>query len=393
MAHAFVLNCGSSSIKSAIIDTQTGQRMIEILAERLGQPNSDLVFKYQGQKYQQRVASGSYADTFNQIYQFLLEHHLLDQLVVVGHRVVHGGCDFNQPALIDQDVMHLIEKNRPLAPLHNGANKAGIEFCQKLLPELPQIAVFDTAFHQSMPKTSYQYAIDQTLAQDYQIRKYGFHGTSHQYITQTFSQRHEIDYPNIIVAHLGNGCSVTAVKDGQSYDTSMGFTPLDGLVMGTRSGTIDPGVFGYVAQQLGWDSQKMTTVLNKESGLLGLCGDNDMRDIEARVEKGDVAASDALALFCQRIASYVASYWRYYERFDGLVFTGGIGENSPVVRQQVIQALLNLGLALDQSANDAMIKQPAGLINANGSPRIDVIPTDEENMIAQLSIKLVKSVE
>ena len=294
---------------------------------------------------------------------------------------------FDSSVIITDDSLDKMKEIIPLAPLHNPANIEGIEFCQKIFPSLPQVAVFDTAFHQTIAKHVAEYAIPRELTDNYHIKKYGFHGTSHSYVSKEAAKIIGKEKGNFIVAHLGNGCSLSAVVNGESVDTTMGFTPLDGLIMGTRSGAVDAGIFRFLANNLGWNAHKITDVLNKESGLQGICGHNDMREIEdLAFNKNDENAKLAIEMFCHRVAHYVASYMMYFENFDSLVFTGGIGENGSVMRNDIIKKLENIGFKIDTNKNE---KRGETFISAENSHRIMVVSTNEELMIALDTINLI----
>ena len=309
----------------------------------------------------------------------------------MGHRVVHGGERFTRAARLDDDVVAAIEATSALAPLHNPANLQGIAATRTLFPALPQVAVFDTAFHQSLPPRAYRYALPEALYRDHAIRRYGFHGTSHAYISARADAL--AGRPGgWLTAHLGNGCSTAAVWEGQSLDTSMGLTPLEGLAMGTRSGDVDPGLHAHLARQLGWSLEEIDRVLNRESGLLGLSGhSNDMRELEAAADEGHAGAALAVEVFCYRIAKSLAALSCALPRLDGIVFTGGIGENSPRVRENVVALLPHFGLALDAEANRETIRGREGRIDAltPNRPALWVIPTDEEGRIADETRQLL----
>lgn len=378
MSHILVLNCGSSSVKFALINTNTSESLLTGLAENIGAKSCRVIFKAQ-EKIITPIENGQYKDIFTLLKEFLEENNHLEKISAIGHRVVHGGQYFSKSVLIDDDSLQKIKDCIPLAPLHNPAHIEGITFCQQIFPSLPQVAVFDTAFHQTMPNYVAEYAIPRELTEKHGVRKYGAHGTSHKYVSQQAAKILGEDKANVIVAHLGNGCSITAVVDGKSIDTSMGLTPLDGLVMGTRSGEIDPSVFAYLSDNLGWDITEITNMLNKKSGMLGLCGHNDMREVSELVEADNKDAKFAMDVFCHRIAKFVGSYLVYFKKFDGLVFTGGIGENAKDVRQNVITKLANLGFELDNDKNH----KSETFINTENSHNIMVVATNEELMIAQ----------
>ncbi|QIW09255.1 acetate kinase [Francisella sp. LA112445] len=384
MSHILVLNCGSSSVKFALINPQTAESLLTGLAENIGSKNCRVTFKAK-EKLQKNIENGLYSDIFNELKKFLSKSGYLNKISAIGHRVVHGGQFFSESVLIDDDSLQKIKDCIPLAPLHNPAHIEGIAFCKQIFPDLPQVAVFDTAFHQTMPNYVAEYAIPRELTQDHNIRKYGAHGTSHKYVSQQAAKILAKQKANVIVAHLGNGCSITAVADGKSIDTSMGLTPLDGLVMGTRSGTIDPSIFAYISDNLGWDIAKITNTLNKKSGLLGICGHNDMREVSELAAKGDDLAKLAIEIFCHRVAKFVASYMIYFKEFDALVFTGGIGENAVNIRENIVSKLNNVGFEIDVEKNS----KSDLFVNTSNSHKIMVIATNEELMIAQDTQKLI----
>jgi acetate kinase len=316
-------------------------------------------------------------------------HHPCE-LAAVGHRVVHGGERFQQATRVDDDLLEAIRALTPLAPLHNPANLMGIEVMQGLAPQTPQFAVFDTAFHQTMPPEAYRYALPESYFASHGIRRYGFHGISHQYISREAARRLDrpADQIRLISLHLGNGASATAIRDGQSIDTSMGMTPLAGLLMGSRTGDIDPGVLLFLQRELGMDAQRLDRLLNRESGLKGMVGSNDMRQVLAQAEAGDDGARLAVALFAYRIRSYIGAYLAILGGLDGLVFTGGIGEHSAEIRGRCCAGLGHLDIALDSHRNAAPGED--GRIDADSSRiRILVIPANEELEIArQVSLRL-----
>ena len=384
MSNILVLNCGSSSVKFAVINPITKQEFFSGLAENISQPNCQITFK-STTKVEKHIANGSYKDVFNELKNYLVDNNYLSSIVAIGHRVVAGGNYFSSSAVITDDNLQKIKNCIPLAPLHNPAHVEGIEFCQEMFPSLPQVAVFDTAFHQTIPSYIAEYAIPRELTQSQQIRKYGAHGTSHHFVSLKAAEVLDKEQGSFIVAHLGNGCSITAVVDGKSQDTSMGLTPLDGLVMGTRSGEIDPSVFGYLADNLGWDAKETTTMLNKQSGLLGICGHKDMREVSDLAKSGDKLAIKAIEMFCQRVAEFVAKYMMHFDNFDGLVFTGGIGENAVNIREKIIDKLKNIDFSLDDAKN----AKGETFINAENSHNIMIVPTNEELMIAKETFELV----
>ena len=381
-----VLNCGSSSVKAALIDPETGEQALSGLAERLGRPEARLVLKQGGTKTETGLPAAGYAEAFGALLAELERLSLREQVGAVGHRVVHGGSLFSAPALIDEAVLDGIKACIPLAPLHNPANLAGIVAAQAAFSGVPQVAVFDTAFHQSMPPVAYRYAVPEAWYSEYGVRRYGFHGTSHAYVAQQAARMlgRPLGTLNLITAHLGNGCSVAAIAGGRSVDTSMGLTPLEGLVMGTRSGNVDPNLHDYLARQAGLSLEQTTAVLNRESGLLGLSGlGSDMRELEQAAADGHEGARLAVEVFVYRLAKSIAGMTAALPTLDALVFTGGIGENSSGVRAAVLSRLGLLGFVLGEAANRAAVRGQGGFIGAPGSTPALVVNTDEELMIAQ----------
>jgi len=390
----FVLNCGSSSLKFSLIDNQTQQEVLSGLADALGSKSPIIKYKYQGVKHTIEFASKSaHQVAVNTIVALLGELQLDSKVSVVGHRVVHGGELFTQSALIDDTILKQLNKLSKLAPLHNPANIIGIESAKIAFPHLKQVAVFDTAFHQTMPEQAYIYALPYELYETHGIRRYGFHGTSHYYITQQAAVVLDkpVEQVNIISAHLGNGASVTAIKDGKSVDTSMGLTPLEGLVMGTRTGDLDPAIAQYMIEQLGYSNDDVNTVFNKKSGLLGISQlSNDCRIIEEQALAGHKGAILALDVFCYRLAKYIASYTVPLGRLDALVFTGGIGENSDIIRAKVLNQLSIFGFDLDNDANLNARFGQQGQITSQQGPKALVIPTNEELIIALDALALIE---
>ncbi|MDK1286686.1 acetate kinase [Pseudoalteromonas umbrosa] len=387
-SHVLVLNCGSSSLKFAIIDSSSAKEHLSGLAERLGEESPQIKYKVNGQKHIISLSNGdAHEVAINKLVELVKSLKLDQQLVAVGHRVVHGGEHFTKSALIDDTVLEAIKQTATLAPLHNPANLLGIEAATEAFSTLPQIAVFDTAFHQTMDATAFLYALPYELYEKHSIRRYGFHGTSHYYVSAQAIEQLGLGEQSskIVTAHLGNGCSVCAVKDGKSVDTSMGLTPLEGLVMGTRSGDIDPGLFAYLVNQLGYSAAQIDTLLNKESGLLGISElSNDCRTIEESASQGHEKAKLALDIFCFRLAKQIASFAVPLGGIDALVFTGGIGENSDVIRASVVNQLSFLGFNLNNERNLAARFGSEGVITEGSSkPIAMVIPTNEELVIAQ----------
>jgi acetate kinase len=397
-----VLNSGSSSVKFALVHPGSGQRVTDGLAERVGTPEAVLrIRRSSGDIVTERLGDGSYRAIIARILGGLPEAgpgpagNDQGRLIGVGHRVVHGGERFTRSVLVDDEVVAAIGSVSHLAPLHNPANLGGIEAVRAVRPDLPQVAVFDTAFHQTMPASAFRYAVPEEWYTRYGVRRFGFHGTSYRFV----SERAELllDRPlgelRLVAAHLGNGCSAAAIRDGVSVDTTMGLTPLEGLVMGTRSGDVDPGLFDYLAEQTGQSAAKLTETLNTRSGLLGLSGtSNDMRTIQDAAARGDERARLALDVFVHRLARGIAGLVASLERLDALVFTGGIGENSSLVRSLVLGRLGFLGLAEDPVANARHGRDTSGRISRPGTTLALVVPTDEELLIARDTARLIAAV-
>ncbi|WP_296272622.1 acetate kinase [Pseudomonas sp. UBA6323] len=386
-----VINCGSSSIKFALVNEAQETFMLSGLAERLGSPEAVLHWQ-QGEHKDSLVLPG--AD-----HRLALSHLLpivqqatAGELHGIGHRVVHGGEHFSGATRLDAASLQAIRRIAPLAPLHNPANLQGIEAAIKLFPDLVQVAVFDTAFHQSLPEHAYRYAVPQALYAEHGVRRYGFHGTSHRYVSCQAAQMSGLafDASSWLVAHLGNGSSTCAVENGHSRDTSMGLTPLEGLVMGTRSGDVDPNLHSHLSRAWRWSLEQIDSMLNKDSGLLGLSGlSNDMRTLEQARDQGHIGASLAIEVFCYRLAKSLASMSCALRRLDGLIFTGGIGENSALIRSKTLDHLSLLGLKLDAEANARCVRGVAGAIHAEGHTRVLVVPTNEERQIALDTLALL----
>ena len=361
-----VVNAGSSSLKYAVLDSTTGRRAVTGDIERIGE--------FDG-------GAADHAQAFGQVLEVLADVGV--QPEVVGHRVVHGGDRFSAPAVIDDDVVAAIAACVPLAPLHNPAALAGIAAARRAFPDVPQVAVFDTAFHADMPPAAHTYAIDREVARQNRFRRYGFHGTSHRYVSRRAADLlgRTVDTVDVVSLHLGNGASACAVQRGRSIDTSMGATPLEGLVMGTRSGDVDPAIPVILARD-GWDAAEIDDLLNRRSGLLGLGGSNDMRRIHALAEDGDAAADLAREVFCRRVTKYLGAYLALLGGADAVVFTAGIGENDPWVRSRVCAGLERLGISVDPGRNGAPGHGPRRIDDGSAPTAVMVIPTDEELAIA-----------
>lgn len=376
-----VINCGSSSIKYAIINPEHHVR-ISGIAENLG--SADARIKGRTGKTEPLLLDIPFANHETALATLL--KHLDDfQLQAIGHRVVHGGT-LTCAELLTPDVIEQIQAASPLAPLHNPAHLIGIQATMNLFPELPQVAVFDTAFHQTMPEHAFRYAIPKFLYTEHQVRRYGFHGTSHAYVSDRASElAGQFQQGGWLTAHLGNGSSTCAIWNGKSLDTSMGMTPLEGVVMGTRSGDVDPSLHLFIANNLGWDIQKIDRMLNQESGLFALSNNlsNDMRTLIEAAEQGHEDATLAIEVFCYRLAKSLAALSCSLPQLDGLIFTGGIGENSAYIREKTITYLTHFALKLDIEKNNQLVRGAEGRIDQGHGPQIWVIPTDEEGRIAQ----------
>ena len=390
-SNILVINCGSSSLKFSVVDSTSGLQPISGLAERLGDPEASITIKsldqdQQVNKHTINIANGQHDKALESILNHLNDANILETIVAVGHRVVHGGEHFTASTVITNEVIEAIESCNHLAPLHNPANLIGIRESQALLNKVPHVAVFDTAFHQSMPESAYLYPVPYELYKEQGVRRYGFHGTSHRYVSMALAEKLKkpLDSLNLVSAHLGNGCSATAIKAGKSVDTTMGLTPLEGLVMGTRSGDVDPSLHHFLCSQMNMSIDEVNNMLNKKSGLLGLSGlSNDMRTLEEAYHAGNKQAQLAINVFCYRLAKQIAALAVPLGHLDGLIFTGGIGENSVFIREQVLSKLQILGFKLDQAKNKDAGKSDNGLITSTDSTAAYVVQTDEEWMIAK----------
>ena len=390
-----VLNCGSSSVKFAVIDPQCGDRILEGVAENLGgAARGSLRWSAGEEGGDGELAGARHEDALRSITDLLKRREgLWDSIRGVGHRVVHGGEAFTGSALIEPAVLERLEALSSLAPLHQPFNLLGIRTMQVLFPALPQVAVFDTAFHQTMKERAYLYALPRALYREHGVRRYGFHGISHRYVAGEAVRILGLDPARhaLITAHLGNGCSATAVEDGCSVDTTMGLSPLEGLVMGTRSGDVDPGLHEFLAERLDLDVAGVTALLNRQSGLLGLSElSNDMRQLTEAAGRGDARAALAVEIFCYRLAKHLAALVVPLGRLDALVFTGGIGENAAGVRERVVHLLEHLGLRLDRERNAAHGAGSRGVITSDEPPVAAVVPTDEELLIASDTVRLTR---
>lgn len=380
-----VINSGSSSLKYQVRDVTAGNVLTEGLIEKIGMGNG-------GDGDGEIEGPRDHAEALEQV-GAAIHAELGDlDLAAVGHRVVHGGERFAEPVLIDNEITRAIERLNPLAPLHNPANVLGIRAISRKWPDLPQVAVFDTAFHRSLPEHAWRYAVPDELYTNHGIRRYGFHGTSHQYVTHRAAALLDLPVEEFdgVIAHLGNGASVTAIQGGHSVDTSMGFTPLEGLVMGTRSGDLDPSILVFLGRN-GWTPEDIDTMLNRESGLKGLAGNNDMRSVVEASEAGDAKASMALAVTSYRLAKYIGGYHVAVGGAKALVFTAGIGENSHQFRALVTDKLGALGIELDAGLNSQRSKEPRVISTPSSAIPVLVVPTDEERAIAEATAAVVSS--
>ena len=400
-----VINTGSSSIKYELFDMSNEYVMARGKVERIAESESFLTHQYfpkscNVKEIKETVSFQDHTAAFQRIAQLLKDEAVgpikdAADIEAVGHRVVHGGERFKAPVLIDETVIAAIREQIPLAPLHNPANLIGIEVAQQILPKAKQIAVFDTAFHQSIPRKAFLYALPMDLYKTHKVRRYGFHGTSHAFVAAQAAQYlgKPLSELNLITIHLGNGCSMAAIQEGKCVDTTMGMTPLEGLVMGTRSGDIDPAIPFYLADYLKLSLKDIDRLLNKESGLKGLCGENDFREIIKRYELKDEAAQVALEVYAYRIKKYIGSYLAVLGRCHAIVFTAGIGENTSLIRSLTLNGLERLGIILDEKKNVLSMKGVKE-ISIDGSPvKLLVIPTNEELEIARAAHQVVLSIK
>jgi acetate kinase len=390
-----VVNAGSSSLKYSLIDGRTGETRANGLVERIGEQSG--IVTHTGPDGEKRRDEREVADHEAALRAAVdaFEAHgpSLDDvdLAAVGHRVVHGGDRFADPVRVDDDVLDAIRDLVPLAPLHNPANLDGLEVARRLFPDVPQVAVFDTAFHQTLPEHAYTYAVPRAWRDEHRIRRYGFHGTSHAFVSREAARLLDrpVEDTNVIVLHLGNGCSATAVRGGESVDTSMGLTPLEGLVMGTRSGDLDPAVHAHLHRELGWTLEDIDAKLNRASGLKGLAGENDFRELERLRASGDAGAELAFAVYCYRLRKYVGAYYAVLGRVDAIVFTAGVGQHSPEVRAASLAGLERLGIVVDEARNTSRLDGPAVVSVDDSEVAVLVVPTNEEWEIARQSLDVV----
>lgn len=392
-----VINCGSSSLKYQLIDSETEQALASGLCERIG-IDGQLTHKVDGKKIkdEEKIAMPDHEVAAKIVLEQLIAEKYgviasLDEINAVGHRVVHGGEKFASSVIITEEVIAAIEECNDLAPLHNPANLIGIRACQKVLPEVPMVAVFDTAFHQTMPEKAYMYGIPHRYYDEYKIRRYGFHGTSHSFVSKRLAELAGLELENskLIVCHIGNGGSVTAVENGKSVDTSMGLTPLEGIIMGTRSGSIDPAIMEFIAHKEGKSIDEIMTILNKESGLEGMSGlTSDFRDIRAGVANNNPLAKAAMDAYIYRIAKYVGAYAVAMNGVDAIAFTAGIGENAPEVREGVMKQLGFMGVKPDYE-NCKITGEEICVSTPDSKVKVFIVPTNEELAIARETKALI----
>jgi acetate kinase len=396
--YVLVLNAGSSSLKYSLVDATSGDEPASGVVEQIGESSGVLShLAPSGKRRSERTFAG-HDDAMRAVLDAFTEHGpSLDDFALraVGHRVVHGGARFSSPVLIDDDLVGAVRSLVPLAPLHNPANLDGVETARALFPDLPQVAVFDTAFHQTLPEHAYTYALPLSLRDEHQIRRYGFHGTSFSFVSREAARvlGRPLEDLNLIVLHLGNGASAAAVAGGRSVDTSMGLTPLEGLVMGTRSGDLDPALHAHLHHRLGWTLDEIDRVLNRESGLRGLSGHNDFREVDRRRQSGEAPAKLAFDVFCYRIRKYVGAYYAVLGTVDAVVFTAGVGENAASVRSASLAGLRRLGIEVDAERNEQRLDEAWVISPDDSDVAVLVVPTNEEWEIARQVMTVVTALD
>ncbi|WP_374455641.1 acetate/propionate family kinase [Nocardioides sp.] len=390
-----VLNAGSSSLKYRLLDGATGEAEASGSVERIGESSGTLTHSVGGEEHTEERRIADFEDALRSAMDAFERHGpAIDQgdLAAVGHRVVHGGDLFAEPVVVDDRLLETVEELVPLAPLHNPANLEGLTVARRLFPDVPQVAVFDTAFHQTMPEHAYTYAVPVGWREEHRIRRYGFHGTSYAFVSRRAAEL--LDRPledtNLVVLHLGNGASAAAVRGGRSIDTSMGLTPLEGLVMGTRSGDLDPAIHGHLHRELGWSLEEIDRALYRESGLLGLAGANDFREVSQRRAAGDRAASLAFDVYAYRVRKYVGAYYAALGELHAVVFTGGVGQHSAELRAAALSGLSRLGIELDPARNPAQASDARAVSTDDSEVAVLVVPTDEEWEIARQALEVVR---
>ena len=391
------VNAGSSSLKFQVYEMPKKEVLINGYIEKIGEEDCYWTIKINGEKIRKEKPLKNHTEAAEVLIKELLENKVvesLDEIKGVGHRVLHGGEKYSDSTIITEEVIKDIEDLTKLGPLHHPGNLAGIRGVQKELPNTPMVAVFDTAFHQTMPKENYIFPVPYEWYEKYGVRKYGFHGTSHKYITEVMKEKLDNKKPNLIICHIGSGSSIACIKEGKCFDTTMGLTPLDGLMMGTRSGSIDPSILEYVCKEANMTIGAVTKALNKQSGFLGICGKADCRDVEELYEQGDEKAILAYNMYTDRVAKYIAQYYLELDgKVDGIIFTAGVGENGPLFREIVLRKLNPIGIYEDKVTNNKIaryLSEREGKISSDKSVAdVYVVPTDEEAMIVKDTYKLV----
>ena len=393
-----IINCGSSSLKYQLINSDSEEVLAKGICERIGLAGSQITYQPGGgEKEEKVIAMPTHVEAIKLVLEVLTNEGTgviksLDEVGAIGHRVVHGGEAFTSSTLITEEAIKVIETCNDLAPIHNPANLIGIRACQELMPGCPMVGVFDTAFHQTMPRKAYLYALPYEYYQKYKVRRFGFHGTSHSYVSQRVAKLLDRPYDQlkIIVCHLGNGSSIAAIKHGQSVDTSMGFTPLEGLIMGTRSGDMDPGLVQFLMHKENLNIDEMLDILNKKSGIAGLSGvSSDFRDVDNAAAAGNEQAAAALEAFVYRIVKYIGAYSMGMGGLDAIAFAGGIGENAGKIRRQICEYLAFLGIQIDEEANGKR-SQEMVISTPDSKVAVLVVPTNEELMIARETLRLIR---
>ena len=390
-----VVNCGSSSLKFQLIDSETEEVAASGLCERIGLDGA-LIYKVNGDKIKQEIDLPDHEVAIKKVLDTLLDKEIgvltsLDEIGAIGHRMVHGGEKFSSSVIINEEIIKQIETCNELAPLHNPANLLGVRACQEVMPGVPNVVVFDTAFHQTMPSKAYLYALPKEYYEKYGVRRYGFHGTSHSFVSKRLAELAGLDINNsrMIICHIGSGASISAIKDGKSVDTSMGMTPLEGLMMGTRSGDMDPAIIEFICQKENITVQEMTTILNKKSGALGLSGlSNDYRDLVEAAQGGNQDAINALDVMVYRVIKYIGAYYMALGGVDAIALTAGVGENNLELRAKIVEGLAAIGIKLDVEAN-AVRGDERKISTDDSAAQVWVVPTNEELAIARETARLV----
>lgn len=390
-----VVNCGSSSLKFQLIDSETEEVAASGLCERIGLDGA-LIYNVNGDKIKQEIDLPDHEVAIKKVLDTLLDKEIgvltsLDEIGAIGHRMVHGGEKFSSSVIINEEIIKQIETCNDLAPLHNPANLLGVRACQEVMPGVPNVVVFDTAFHQTMPSKAYLYALPKEYYEKYGVRRYGFHGTSHSFVSKRLAELAGLDINNsrMIICHIGSGASISAIKDGKSVDTSMGMTPLEGLMMGTRSGDMDPAIIEFICQKENITVQEMTTILNKKSGALGLSGlSNDYRDLVEAAQGGNQDAINALDVMVYRVIKYIGAYYMALGGVDAIALTAGVGENNLELRAKIVEGLAAIGIKLDVEAN-AVRGDERKISTDDSAAQVWVVPTNEELAIARETARLV----